>query len=156
MTDQIVQRSAVIHLEGDVDAVFPLFTAIGEYHWIPGWKAEFIYPTSGEPMTNNVFTTQLPGHAPTTWVTVDYDTTAHHVEYANVTPDSHAQRVEIQCQRTTDGGTDAEVTFTVIATSEAGGAEIKKFSEAAYVERMAWWIEAINHYLRHGELIAAH
>ena len=88
MTDQIVERTAVIHLDGEIDAVFPLFTALGEYHWIPGWKAEFIYPASGEPMTNNVFTTRHADQATTTWVTVDYDPAAHHVEYANVTPDS--------------------------------------------------------------------
>lgn len=156
MTDQIVQRTAVIHLDGDIDAVFPLFTALGEYHWIPGWKAEFIYPESGEPMTNNVFTTRHAEQATTTWVTVDYDTAAHHVEYANVTPDSHAQRIEIQCQRAADGGTDAEVTFTLIAITEAGKAAYDLFTEAAYAERMAWWIEAINHYTQHGDLIAAH
>ncbi len=130
MTAQLVKRSATIHLNGAPDVVFPLFTAVGEYKWIPGWQPELIYPPSGEPMTNNVFVTQHEGRAQTTWVTVDYDTEARHVEYVNITPDYQAVRIEIQCRAAADGGTDATVTHTLIALSEAGGAEVEKLQRS--------------------------
>jgi hypothetical protein len=154
MSEQIVTRSAVIHLNGAPAEVFPLFTAVGEYQWIPGWNPELIYPPSGEPMRNNVFATRHGDSPKTIWVTVDYDTAALHVEYVNVTPESHVQRVEIQCRPASDG-TEAQVTYTRIATAEAGSAVVEAFSESAYTEMMQHWQAAINHYLAHHTLIHA-
>ncbi|MFN8448608.1 MAG: hypothetical protein U0521_08470 [Anaerolineae bacterium] len=118
MTEQLVTRSTVIHLNGIPDEVFPLFTPVGEYKWIPDWQPELIYPPSGEAMTNNVFATQHPGHARTIWVTVDYDAEAHHAEYVNITPGFQSIRIDIRC-RAVDGGTEARVTHTLIAIAEA-------------------------------------
>lgn len=156
MSDQIVRHSASIHLNGDLDTVFPLFTAIGEYKWVPDWKAEFIYPPSGEPMINNIFITQHAGRAPTTWITVDYNTETHHVEYINVTPESHAQRVEIQCQRAADGTTNVQVSYTIIALRTAGSTEVEHYTQAVHTERMSHWQQAINHYLAHAAPISSH
>ncbi len=129
MTDQMVTRSAALHLNGAPDEVFPLFTARGEYHWIPGWNPVLIYPASGEPLTNGVFATQHDGQAQTLWLTVDYDPAAHHVEYVNVTPGLQCVHLEIQC-RPADGGTEAQVTYTQIAIAEAGYAEVERFDRS--------------------------
>ena len=156
MSEQLVTRTASIHLDGDPAEVLPLFTAIGEYKWIPGRNPELIYPAAGEPMTNNVFATQHGSGAKTTWVTVDYNPAAQHVEYVNVTPGLTSLRIEIQCSAAAGGGTTAEVGHTLIAITEAGYAEVAKFTEAAFAERMNQWQTAINYYLAHHALIPAH
>lgn len=156
MTEQIVQHSAQIHLNGAPAEVLPLFTAVGEYKWIPGWQPELIYPLSGEPMTNNVFATRHSGGTPTTWVTVDYDLAALHVEYVNVTPGITSLRIEIQCRAAADGGTDAQVTHTLIAIGTAGYADVAQLTAAAHAAHMNHWQTAINYYLAHHALIPAH
>ena len=152
MTEQLVKRSTVIHLNGMPDAVFPLFTPVGEYKWIPGWQPELIYPPSGEAMTNNVFATRHAGRDRTIWVTVDYDPEAYHAEYVNITPGFQSTRIEIQC-RAADGGTEARVTHTLIAIGEAGYAEVEKYTEAAHAAHIGHWETAINYYLAHGSAI---
>ena len=152
MTEQLVKRSTVIHLNGTPDVVFPLFTPVGEYKWIPGWQPELIYPPSGEAMTNNVFATQHTGRAKTLWVTVDYNPSAHHAEYVNVTPGFQSVRIEIQC-RAVEGGTEARVTHTLIAIDEAGLAEVERYTDARHAEQIQHWEMAINYYLEHNALI---
>ena len=151
---QIVTRTAAIRLNGAPDQVFPLFTALGEYHWIPGWSPTLIYPPSGEPMTHNVFVTQH-GDQQTIWVAVDYDLATQHVEYVNVTPGLTSVHLDIQC-RAADGGTEAQISHTVIALAEAGYAEVEHSTEAAFAERMQQWQHAINDFLAHHALIPQH
>lgn len=152
MSEQLVTRSTTIHLNGTPDEVFPLFTPVGEYKWIPGWQPELIYPPSGEAMTNNVFATQHPGHAQTMWVTVDYDVEAYHAEYVNITPGFQSIRIDIRC-RAVDGGTEARVTHTLIAIAEPGYAEVARYTDALHAERIGHWETAINYYLAHDALI---
>lgn len=151
MNAKLLTRSAVIALNGAPGQVFPLFTPLGEYHWVPGWDPEFIYPPSGEAGANTVFATRHGDQPRTIWLTVTYDTDQHRAEYVNFTPDSHLSRITIQCQPDGAARTQAEVNYTLVATGPHGLVELAKLSAEAFASRMQHWQHAINYYLEHGE-----
>lgn len=151
MNAQPLTRSAHILLNAPPQQVFPLFTPLGEYHWVPGWDPEFIYPASGEAGFNTVFATRHGDQPRTIWLTVDYDTHRQRAEYVNFTPDSHLSRIVVQCQPSAGDRTQATVSYTLIAVGPHGQAELDKTSAEAFASRMQHWQQAINAYLENGE-----
>ena len=68
-----VVRSHTIEIQARPDAVFPLFTPMGEKKWVDGWDPIMHYPRSGEAMEGAVFSTRSEGEAETVWAIVEYD-----------------------------------------------------------------------------------
>ena len=150
MRVQPLTRSAVIQLNAPPEEVFPLFTPLGEYHWVPDWDPEFIYPASGEAGVNTVFATQHGSQPRTIWLTVVYDAEQQRAEYVNFTPDSHLSRIVITCQSHGGSQTQAAVSYTWIATGSFGQTELEKHTPEAFARRMQHWQHAINEYLEKG------
>jgi hypothetical protein len=153
-----ISHSATIRLHSEPAVVFPLFTPLGEYHWVESWSPEFVYPDSGEAATGTIFRTQhassavndAPHPADSIWVTVTYDPIQHVAVYISITPDVVVVRVDIHCQSTANNHTEAEVTYCLTALSDIGEESVSSMTTMRYQSMMADWEQAINHYLAHG------
>lgn len=152
---QHISRSTTIQVKAPVDEALPLFTAVGECLWVPGWNPTYIYPESGEAETGMIWKTDTDGKD-AIWVTVNYDTVQHLASYVKWTPEKHVTRIDIDCNSTEDGNTQAQVTYTLTALAEEGHADIEKLTEKYYQEWIASWEVAINHYLDLGEILPTH
>ena len=150
-----VIRTATIELPGPPDEMFPLFTAEGERLWVAGWEPEYVYPLSGEAMSNMVFKT-TQGDSETIWTTIAYNAEQRRVAYVNVTPDEKVTRIDVECDAAGDGGTLARVSYTLTALTEQGEQAVTRLTEEAYRERMEGWQTAIHYWLEHGEPLAHH
>lgn len=149
-----VRCTGTIHLEQSPDAVFPLFGPIRESEWAAEWSITVMHSTS--PLLDEegaVFTTHLHGDHPTIWVVTRFDAGTRTIQYARITPDVQAVIIDIACQQSEDGNTDAAVSYTLTGLSKAGNQRITAFA-ANYDAMMRHWERAINHRLRTGEVLA--
>lgn len=148
---QHVSHSHTLRVNAPIERVFPLFEPLGERAWATGWQPVMLYPPSGAARAGTVFTTDYDGEDTTIWTIAAYDATAGLITYHRVTPGSRAGIIAIHCAATSDGATDATITYTFTALSDAGNDFIAGFTAAHYAREMALWEAALNHYLLHGE-----
>lgn len=152
-----VRRSEIITLDAPPGEAFPLFGPVREAEWADGWAITVLHAeTSLLEEEGAVFTTHLHGDAPTIWLITRYETAAHRIEYARITPGSRAARVLIACEAAVNGRTLARVTYEITALSEAGNRYVEGFTEAEYARMMAHWEQAINRRLRTGKVQSHH
>jgi hypothetical protein len=100
------------HLDAPLARVFPLFTALGEKAWAPGWEPELL---SGREERGSVFRTVHDGQE-TTWIVVDYRPADGRASYARLAQGSNMGLVDVQCTPAAKGGTDVSVRYTLTAT----------------------------------------
>lgn len=120
------------HLDAPLARVFPLFTALGEKSWAPGWEPELL---SGREERGSVFRTIHGGHE-TTWIVVDYRPAQGRVSYARLAHDSNMGLVDVQCTAAPNGGTDVSVRYTLTGLNGHGQAFVKEFLEPRHYDRM--------------------
>jgi hypothetical protein len=145
---QRTTRTTTIQLSAPPDQVFPLFSPLGEKLWIPEWDPVMIYPPSGSPETNAVFTTPQHDGLAAIWVTVQFDPTKFHVTYVRVAPRSHVATIVVDCGNTSGGMTAATITYTFTGLTEHGNGYIDTFSEEYYRTWIRQWESSINQYLQ--------
>ncbi len=134
---------------------FPLLCPVREAEWADGWQAQVIYSLSGLAEDNCVFTTSSHD-GDIVWVITKYDPMQYEVEFINVKVDECVGRIHIQLADTGDGSTEARISYTYTALSEAGNHFVDRFSEAHFHKVMVHWQQAINHYLTTGETLPSH
>jgi hypothetical protein len=146
-----VIRNHVLHFNAPVDLVFPLFTPIKEKLWAEGWDPKVVYSSSATLEEKGaVFQTHHKGEQPQTWVISHYDSQKYELEYTQFNANSHVTLITIRCIGTVE--TDVYVTYTVITLSKAGEEYAQAFTEGHFkLNRMAWWQEAIERYLKRGQ-----
>jgi hypothetical protein len=144
---QHMTRTTTIHLSAAPDQVFPLFDPLGEKLWVPDWDPVMIYPPTGSPETNAVFTTQEHDGPPAVWIVVQFDPDQHQVTYVRVAPHSHVATIAVQCTGEGAEMTAAKVAYTFTGLTAHGNAYIDTFSEGYYHAWIQQWEAAINHYL---------
>ena len=71
-------------------------------------------------------------------------------EIIKVTPWTTVARINISLQQNEEAGTDATVTYTYTALSEAGVDFVNHYTEDYYTEFMRYWEGAISEYLLSG------
>lgn len=129
------------HLDAPVARVFPLFTALGEKGWAPGWEPELL---SGQEQRGSVFRTHHGGRE-TTWIVVDYRPSAGHVSYARLAQGSNMGLVDVQCSAAAGGGTEISVRYTLTGLSPEGEAFVAEFLDSGHYGRMMEeWRAAIS------------
>ncbi|RUW97446.1 MAG: SRPBCC family protein [Mesorhizobium sp.] len=133
-----LERSHSIVLSGPVDRVFPLFSPIGESLWVAGWDPEFLHPQSGETRQGMVFRT-THGDETTLWACTHWDPRIHQVRYVRVTPDSRFGFVDVACRQVTSGDTEALISYTLTALSEAGRSYLSELTEDAFTGMIETW-----------------
>jgi len=149
-----VTRSHTLHFASPVEQVFPLFTPIKEKLWTHDWDPTLVYSESETAEEKGaVFTSQHDDGRSSIWTISQYDVAEHRVEYVMVLPGSHVSQIAICCAYSA-GQTDVDVTYMVTGLGAAGDAYVQAFSEADFSHhRMAWWQQAIDHYLQTGETL---
>jgi hypothetical protein len=120
------------HLDAPLARVFPLFTALGEKVWAPGWEPELL---SGDEERGSVFRTVQGGHE-TTWIVVDYRPAQGRVSYARLALGSNMGLVDVQCNAAAAGGTDVSVRYTLTGLDGRGQAFVSGFLEPRQYDRM--------------------
>lgn len=129
------------HLDAPVARVFPLFTALGERAWAPGWEPELL---SGREARGSVFRTAHGGHE-TTWIFVDYRPAEGRVSYARLAQDSNMGLVDVECKAAANGGTDVSVRYTLTGLNDHGRAFVSGFLDSRHYDRMIEeWHAAIS------------
>jgi hypothetical protein len=120
------------HLDAPLARVFPLFTALGEKAWAPGWEPQVL---SGREQRGSVFRTVHGGHD-TTWIVVDYRPAEGRVSYARLAQDSNMGLVDVRCNTAAGGGTDVSVRYTLTGLNAHGRALVSDFLDPRHYDRM--------------------
>jgi hypothetical protein len=135
------------HLDAPVARVFPLFTALGEKAWAPGWEPELL---SGQEERGSVFRTRHGGRE-TTWIVVDYQPALGRVSYARLAQGSNMGLVDVKCSAAAGGGTEISVRYTLTGLNPQGQGFAAEFLDPGHYGRMMEeWRAAI------GKALAAH
>lgn len=133
-----VRRECVgaFELPFEAEAAFPLFTALGEMRWVPGWQPELVYPPDGELELDQVFTTG-EGAEHTLWSVIHLDREARLVEYLRVTPGSRLARVTVSVDAQ-DEGCRVTVRYLWTVLSPAGQGAVDEAC-AGHADMLTEW-----------------
>jgi hypothetical protein len=149
-----VSRTATIMLNGEIESVFPLFSAIEEKKWADGWNPAILYPASERLEAGMVFLTE--GNHQTeneyAWIVSDYQTDKYLVEYI-VSTSNRIWVITIRCAALSAFGTEATVTYTFTGLNQLGNELNRNHIERMFARDLADWEQAINHYLKTGHLL---
>jgi hypothetical protein len=120
------------HLDAPLARVFPLFTALGEKAWAPGWEPELL---SGREERGSVFRT-VHGGRETTWIVVDYRPSEGRASYARLAQGSNMGLVDVHCTAASAGGTEVTVRYTLTGLNAEGRAFVAEFLQPDHYARM--------------------
>lgn len=135
------------HLDAPLARVVPLFTALGEKAWAPGWEPEVL---SGQEERGSVFRTSRDGRE-TTWIVVDYRPSQGRASYARLAHGSNMGLVDVQCSPAAGGGTDVSVRYTLTGLDAQGQGFVAEFLQPQQYARMIEeWRELISAALEAG------
>jgi hypothetical protein len=133
-----VDLSGGFAVAAPLDAVFELFSPMGEKRWVPEWNPELLHPPGVEWERGLIFRTQEElGEA--VWVVTVLDRERHEVEYHRIEPGRYVARVRVRCRARGARQTEVEVQYGFVGLSDAGNRDIDAMSQAAYEQKMRRW-----------------
>lgn len=138
--------AGTIVLQGPIDEVFPLFSPLGERHWVEGWDPEILAPAGTDWAQGMIFRT-FSDTREDVWVVAELDRGAHRVVYYRTEPGVLVARIEVRCRALDDGQTEAATAYSYVGLSDAGNAHIAEWTDTAYAGKMQRWTQWINGYL---------
>jgi hypothetical protein len=146
--EQCVQ-SASIELNGNIDRVFPLFTALGEKNWAEDWNPDLVFPSSGEMQEGLIF--QTPDHvhgAPSlTWVVSRYNVSSHQIQYI-VTSSIRVTVISVTCTISGTNNTIATISYKLTGLNPEGNELSHHLIGKIFATNLKDWQTAINNYLK--------
>jgi hypothetical protein len=125
-------RVRSFHLDAPLERVLPLFTALGEKAWAPGWEPEIL---SGREERGSVFRTVRDGRE-TTWIVVEYRPAEGRASYARLAQGSNMGLVDVRCTAAAGGGTEVSVRYTLTGLDAQGRAFVGEFLQPQQYGRM--------------------
>jgi hypothetical protein len=129
------------HLDVPLQRAFPLFTALGERAWAPGWDPVML---SGKEERGSTFRTRNHHGEETTWIVTDYRPAEGRVSYARLAHDSNIGLVDVICTEPRGGGTDVSVRYTLTGVSTHGQKFVRDFLyHDRYVQMIEEWRAAV-------------
>jgi hypothetical protein len=151
-----ISRTATITLNSDIETVFPLFGAIEEKKWAEGWNPIPVYPRSEKLEAGMVFLTEgnNDGESEYVWIVATYQPERHRVEYI-VSTANRIWVIAVECTALSAFGTEARVTYTFTGLNPRGNELNREHIERMFARNLADWEEAINYFLRTGELLSS-
>lgn len=137
-----VQRAGSFSLPMNAASAFPLFTAEGERHWVPGWSPEMLGDAQEPGM---VFLTGTDDER-TIWTVLESDQAALRHRYSRVTPGSRAGIVEVKL---TEDGPNCRVHVRYDLTALPGAPEsaLDGYSQDSFDAMMVAWRSMIEQQL---------
>jgi hypothetical protein len=154
---QRISQTRRIKLNAPLPTVFPLFGPITEKLWVPGWNPEIIFLDKEEIAEHMVFKTaaRFEGEPPYVWILSKYAPEHTFVEYTVFTPE-RLWTITVKCEAAAAQTTLAEITYAYTGLTERGNALNEQALRAMYANDLKDWEEAINHYLKTGEMLKQH
>ncbi len=144
-----VTRSYIQKLIAPPEIVFPLLCPVREVEWAEGWAPREVYSDSGVAERDCIFV--MPGEpADAIWMITRYEPHGYQIEFVKITPGFAAGKIEIRLWQNSEGGSDAEITYSYTALSHAGEAFVAGFTAAHYQHFMRQWENELNHFLQTG------
>jgi len=141
-----IEASITINLEATPSVVLPLFGPVRETEWDHGWSPEIIYPSDGGQAEGSVFTTN-DRNSEVVWVMTRFDDHALEVAYAQVLPKMWAGEIIVRLHESSNGRTQATVTYKRTALSAEGDQGVLAFGRH-FPDQREHWQNAINRRLR--------
>ena len=130
------------HLDASRERVFPMFTALGERSWAPGWEPVLL---SGSEERGSAFRTRDHHGRTTTWIVTDYRPAEGRVSYARLAEDSNIGLVDVACTPSPSGGTEVSVRYTLTSVSQQGQSFVQEFlSDVHYKQMIEEWRSAVS------------
>jgi uncharacterized protein YndB with AHSA1/START domain len=130
-----------------IDAVFELFSPLGEQWWVPGWSPELLHPSDVSWAQGQIFRTQEEqGEA--IWLVTSLNRESHLVEYHRVEPHRYIARVRVECNARDQNTTEVSTAYAFVGLSNKGNDEIKAMTVEAYSDKMRRWKQWISDYMR--------
>lgn len=151
-TPKRVSHSYVQDINGSPEEIFPLYCPVRETEWAPGWDPVSVFSNSGIVEKDCIFVTS-DKDLESIWVVTVHDPEAWHVEMIKVTPGVTVCKLEIQLIPVDRSHTQAKVTYSYTSLGEAGDRFLEGFTEAYYKGFMVDWEQAMNHYLKIGQMV---
>jgi hypothetical protein len=147
-----ITRSATIVLKEHVDKVFPLFSALEESKWAPGWNPRIVFPKKKDIEEHMVFITMKNDgqQSDYTWIVTKYVKERHLIEYLVSAPE-RLWTISIKCRASINRRrTNAEVRYTYTGLTEKGSSLNKKAMDEMFAFDLTDWEDQINYYLEYG------
>ena len=136
------ELTGTLSIPAPIEAVFELFSPLGERAWVPGWDPELLHPPGVLWQPGQVFRTrEETGDA--IWIVTRPDRDAHQVEYHRVEPDRYVARVRVRCIASGDASTKVTTAYAFVGLTREGNGEIAAMTVDAYAEKMNRWQEWI-------------
>ena len=142
-----IEHSKSFQMPVPVDELFPLFSAEGEKHWVPGWDYENVMGTT-QLSEDYVFLTKSHDHraADAIWVVKRYEPDSYFVEFYKVEPEEKVGVIRVKCDGLASDRTEVRVTYKYMALSTAGEKFVSEFSESAYDDFIDEWQTLLSDY----------
>lgn len=142
-------------IDGSPSAVFPLLCPVRERDWLWGWNCNMVYSESGYAEEGGVFTTPgADGEADTIWLITRRDEASHVIQFARITPDSRAVKLDIAVSEREESGSHVDIRYQFTALNEQGNRFTDGYSEETFLKLMRFWERSMNHYLATGDTLA--
>ena len=132
--------------------VFPLLCPVREAEWVPGWQYRLIYSRSGVAEEGCVFTTPNDAGPESTWVVTEYRP-PRRIDFAWIQPGRVAARLRFTLEAAGDN-TRLHARYEYTGLSAEGDAEVGRFTETWFRDKMEGFQAALNHYLQTGKMMA--
>ena len=140
MASAPASQTGSFHLDAPPARVFPLFTAVGERRWAPGWDPEML---SGDVERGSAFRTRAHDRE-TVWIVTDYRADARRVSYARLAAGVNMGLVDVACDAE-GAGTRVTVRYTLTPLSRDGEHSVRELlAPEHYARFMREWQESIG------------
>lgn len=149
-----ISKTATFTVDTTIEKAFPLFGPVREKEWAEGWNPEIIYG-EGEVELHMMFRTKssFKEESSFLWVITQFDPQKYFIEYTVSTP-NRVWFIRVQCVAK-QSRTEASVTYTYTGLNEKGNELNRIALEKMFAEDLKDWQTAINHYIKHGKLLAS-
>lgn len=129
------------------DVLFPLFSAEGEKHWVPGWDYKNVMGAT-DLHEDYIFITENHDHAASDaiWLVKKHDPDSYLVEFYKVEPQEKVGIISVQCHPISGARTDVVVSYEYIALGDKGREFVAGFTSAQYREFIGEWKRLLNKY----------
>ena len=130
-----------------VGIMFPLFSAEGEKHWVPGWNYKNIMGAT-DLHEDYIFVTENHDHAASDaiWLVKKYDPNSHFVEFYKLEPDEKVGIISVKCSPISGSETNVSVSYEYIALSEKGREFVTNFTTEEYKDFIDEWKQLLEKY----------
>jgi hypothetical protein len=136
-----------IQISQPVEVLFPLFSAEGEKHWVPGWDYKNIM--GGTDLHENyIFITENHDHAASDaiWLVKKHVPDNYFVEFYKVEPEEKVGIISVKCNSISGSETNVSVSYEYIALSEKGREFVANFTSEKYKEFIGEWKRLLEKY----------